>query len=636
MKIILILIILFYSSLASAATYYVRAGGTGSGCTSSGADACPTITLGLTKLTASGDILDIGPGTFYGRYSVPRAGVIIRGVGTSTIADGSSDASGGWTLATNTDRSGYSGNGADIRIWKKESLPSGLCTMTVNGESLWQINPGFSAKADEKMLAGANSTWDGSPYYTAVEHWGGVEGTWWTDPSTPTKYYLRFRNGDDPNGKVIRVAPGGSGCGGNTANPVFDVNSFNNVTISNMTIQGANIGIQVRGSSSGTIIENNTIKDGVHRILLSSPSNGTIVRNNIIFSNAYGYGQAAAVKTYLPWEGGGPTGNVTRRASFNFYQFAKYYRNGDGTEYDNGVSNHGATGSEIYSNTFTLGQEGIRVWAENGQGPIIYSNTFNGWQEAIMWEYANSGSAGNINIQIYNNTFTNNNYCVRVQDWGQHSRTDGKFFGNKCWNSTGAGSWFYFNTETGGSFLAKMYIYHNTFIGGFSSTGQAAGGFGSWGSTLGNVVFLNNIMQADTISGQIYAYGRGCLSTESWSRNWTYGVAPSCSFVVNPNPSGGSPMFTGIASSPPSNWTPSGSAVNGGIDITVPFTIGTLPTYSALPFVPDYSDSTPDIGAIPSVALGPVVTITAPVSTPTYITSTQIITIGGTASGSGF
>src|SRR6185295_20194004 len=91
-----------------------------------------------------------------------------------------------------------------------------------------------------------------------VSVWEGVEALFAVQGDN---IYVRYRNGNDPNGMTIRVGPFSDIR--NNGSPEFApflIRSRNYVSISDFEIRGSPSGVVVAGTAQNTIIENNMIK----------------------------------------------------------------------------------------------------------------------------------------------------------------------------------------------------------------------------------------------------------------------------------------------------------------------------------------------------------------------------------------
>lgn len=146
---------------------------------------------------------------------------------------------------------------------------------------------------------------------------------------------------------------------------------------------------------------------------------------------------------------------------------------------------------------------------------------------------------------------------------------------------------------------AKLYIYHNTQIGGFNAISYGR----STDQTFPDLLMVNNLMQMSTSSWipyEDYSFtGTICgnsIGTAGWDYNWSFGQDPMCDFAGGHNVWAGTKIFDDT--SLPTDWSPSGSAVSAGIDISASFDVNSV-TYPALPgFSPGYfTGGAPNMGA---------------------------------------
>ena len=104
-----------------------------------------------------------------------------------------------------------------------------------------------------------------------VDFWDGVEVMYgYVDKKT----YIRFRNGENPNGKSIKASD---------KKPAVNIADKSNIIIRDFMICGARESIFVEGKKArNNIIENNCLKHGINRVHITSGSSNNIVKNNIM------------------------------------------------------------------------------------------------------------------------------------------------------------------------------------------------------------------------------------------------------------------------------------------------------------------------------------------------------------------
>src|SRR5262249_28791135 len=128
-----------------------------------------------------------------------------------------------------------------------------------------------------------------------IPSWDTIEAVWMRNPYDYNTAYIRFRNGDNPNGaeKNIRTAPEASGqCplfyDGGHESGTFVIKNKNYITVTDLKIQGGTYQVLVTGSSAYNIIQNSEIKNGWTQVLLGDTASSNIVRNNVIHQDHFG------------------------------------------------------------------------------------------------------------------------------------------------------------------------------------------------------------------------------------------------------------------------------------------------------------------------------------------------------------
>jgi hypothetical protein len=178
---------------------------------------------------------------------------------------------------------------------------------------------------------------------------------------------------------------------------------------------------------------------------------------------------------------------------------------------------------------------------------------------------------------------------------------------------------YHLSADTAVSSPAHIYVYHNTFVGYSAILPTTPRNY----APFPNVLMVNNLMQGNNTNQYVLDqfFTDACNYSNGFAGfdyNLTYGQAWDCPWTGTHNVSANmtGKMFTDT--SLPSTWTPSGSALNAGIDISKAFVVNGV-SYSALPgFSSGYAgtDGKPDIGAAQSGTVSPTPTPTPPPPPP--------------------
>jgi len=644
-----------------AVTYYVGQGAgdaDSNSCTTAQKDADGsrkrTIQNAIDNCGGAGNTIIVRAGTYNERLTITQSGssgspFVIQGTrsGSSwlSIINANTTIANDWVLATDSDHSGFSGK----NIYKKtianfsiggNSYP--VCGLYINNEAAARIRDEAMASSwiystltgFQMLMAASGDSRDDSSYgITASPYWEGIEATFGPEPSSPTKYYLRLRNGANPNTLgTLSIAPGPTGCNNNNPSSAASIlmNAVNYVTLRDFDIVGGVTTVLIKGGASNNQLVSNRIRGGNYRVILGTPTGEPSTANNVIDGNTmeaatYGYGPNKSVNTGA-WEA---ANDAAAKARYNIYFYSKYVIAGsDGSEsVDNHITSWGATGSQVRNNTFNGGINGFHGWS-NGNFAYINNNTFSNLHENMTY-------AQGTDFRIYDNSFTNIDIPWRWQgtDMNWAPLQSVYFFRNTIWNPGDRSYLMYFHLNgVNQDVLGAFNIYHNSFVGGaYGIVIANASGFG-----FPNTLLVDNIIQGGTsyqraLDGPASTFCSTASKFGGFDYNWTYGSVPTCAWTGGSNIASGSTMFS--TGTPPVSWSPTASAQNVGLNIASSFTVNSR-SYAALPgFSPGYfTGSRPNIGAVQAAAPVVTVTITAPTSSNTFSVSTATITLGGNAS----
>ena len=597
-----------FSSIAYGATYYVATNGNDTGNGSSGSP-WRTIQKGVNTVNA-GDTLIVKAGTYNERVHLPKSGsatqpITIKGErGASgeylTIVDGG-ETVGSWTLATAEFGSGTQVYKRALPSWSYEgwsSLPA--CSMTANGRSILYISPyisesntringpnGWTPTPDQLITYSASQVV--SHYVSNVAFWDGVEGLFMV---RGPNIYVRFRNGDNPNTKTIKVSPGYVGCNLNNSplTATFFLLNKSFLTISDLEIRGATFGVAIRGTSDSNIIENNYIHDGdiqvnVYGIGLTTGPNGNIIRNNQITPNNFGFGTTLTYNMGA-WEGDvGPSAPYLYRVRGHIYIMNKFVSgNPNLSDSTNSIGLIRSRNTKIYNNTIYDTLIGMSYTYDDNGGTEFFSNTLRNGGTITFWEPMGA------NVQVHDNQISDANMCFRFQNWSQTQYTPYAsyyVYRNTCWMPPGrgfAGMYVHSNGGEANDAPSSIAFYNNTIVG--SPTGIIVG-YETSGYGLPKVLIINNIVQSSSRAMGAFWSGSDFCNVRSrlagWDYNWEYGTVDNCAWRFSNNTKSGSKIWNDSSFSSFSSAVSSTQNVGiVGIDVSKDFTIGDT-IYSPLP-----------------------------------------------------
>lgn len=569
---------------------------------SSGSDAyscTPGVTFRTIQKAANcvrpGDKVFVSADTYYERVVMQTSGTASdpivfegeRGPNGEQLAiiDGS-DATSNWVQAPEV--------GAGV--WKNTSIPYVPWMMTVDGvKEIWRIanrymdgetlniNSGYPAvNGFGHLKLPTNQVVYPYGDQSSVRYWDGIEALYGYTRGTT---YLRFRNGDNPNSKNIRVSPGPSSQFASPNGAAVTIRNKSFITVRGFTMRGARNAVLIHGTSASNqaaynIIEQNQLFHGNMRVRLSGNAVNNHIRNNYMEMRSLGIG------TYLPSLAKLGAAWPSRVYQRHFYNLDKFLVSGVGAEDDRDVGLHsdgtGATPTDnkISGNTMFGGAQGLNLEAH--RGTAIYDNLmYAHFSQHIYWN-------GNVdNMQVYDNLFlTGGQYQIRTNTMEQGGSY--YFYRNRFWIPH-PGDHIYLGGVNSDSNM-DIWFYHNSFAGGTSAfiTSFKTG----YGPT--TLKILNNVFSTDRV-----VFNGWPLKMGVYDYNWQYKDCVCTPWTGTHTITSTSQLWA--PGSMPSFILPAYSApLNAGIDASASFTVQGR-SFRALPgMTPGYAgaDKKPDLGAL--------------------------------------
>lgn len=456
---------------AQAATYYVAT--TGNDTTGTGAVGSPWRTIGKSVTVATaGDTVNIAAGTFTEFVTNSASGTPLNQItfqGTRggagewlTIIDPSTSLSVGWVAAPEI--------GAGV--WKN-TAPFTTHELTIAGKRVAFVNTTGNIAAAASAAYHTNYITTGSQLLSlsssatvmtinlnlVVPFWDGIESLWSASGNTT---YLRLRDGSDPNGLTIRVAPNTGAL--STLIPYYagvKLSGCSNVVWKNVQVQNAVGGFYLAG---GTACRNNTIQSnsvigGVAGVFLDQEAHRNLLLGNSINCNFYGTTNtgAWAHEDLVPYG-----------IRENHYLVSKYFMGNFGSLYD-GIYLYYAGDSNVISGNFVGAGLGIGIEVQGytdtpTYGTMVSSNQVQGQPGSgiILDE-------GTVNVHVCGNVLYDNNFNIRIHNLGsplEFARSH--YIYRNCGWLPDAGDQIFCHWATAPpeAYNEIVWIYHNSFNGG--------------------------------------------------------------------------------------------------------------------------------------------------------------------------
>jgi hypothetical protein len=370
----------------------------------------------------TGDTVQVAPGRYEERITIPRDGLTLQGTGPSTILDGSTPAS-GWMPAPEM------GSG----VWKAAfGAPQAL---TVDGKAVWRISDKNMASGEGKAAISRSATSTVSTAEGSVNPWDGIEALFGNHNGLT---YLRFRNGETPASRQVRTASGGG---------VITVRDRANVTLQGLTLQGGAIGVHVTGSSRQVRVEGNVIRHGSNRVRIDGQASGTVVRGNTLRVDMLGFDRF-------------PPGDQTRNPAVRRWQYDvnKFLIGATQTDDISILLQGQARDTQILNNDIGLGMTGLTFY-QTPSNARIAGNFFH--------DLGNIGiyvNADRMDGEVTGNRFRNADHGMRLESTGRPMQL--RICGNDFEGlQSGTKHIFVAGLRSGGEGPIQVTVCDNTFRG---------------------------------------------------------------------------------------------------------------------------------------------------------------------------
>ena len=405
-----------------------------------------------------------------------------------TIIDPSSDVSTGWVTASE--------KGAGVYKQKIGFEPDEI---TIGGKRIGKIRNDYMGTGGEgwKYLAmGANSEVTVLDTGLKVKFWDGIEALYGYDQaSVGAGYtYIRFRNGDNPNTKVIKAAKNGSG---------FYIENKSYITIRDIQVQNCEYSVQMREASHNNIIENCYFRNGGKRVYIFRGANNTIIRNNEMTMDYYAGDSVLGAGNFNSY-----SLLVKRHVYDTFkYVFGPNHSDDIGIYFRNIGNNTVISGNYIHGGLVGIsGYNGDYGFSVPANGVKIFNNKVRNMASVGITSGRNVE-----NMEIYNNLVYDCNLNFRLHEL---NRTDDVarsvcLYSNVTWNPPDAGVhvFMHFPTSSVPKYFPTYRIYNNVFVGGWDGFNVGSNAVLSGG--LPEYSIFNNMMLAVV---NIYSYMRTVIN----------------------------------------------------------------------------------------------------------------------------
>ncbi len=472
-------------------------------------------------------------------------------------------------------------------VYKTDSVSFPVKELTIDNKRVLGIYPTKMSDGSgfEILNTSSNETLEAIPD-VIINWWDGIEAVWGYCVETNITY-IRFRDGDNPNGMNIKAYENGNSMW-SSVKPGISLYYRSNIIIRNFHVRGAHHSISLY-LGGNNIIEDNYLTNGYARIGLYGETSNNTIRNNNMTMNYYGYDSLGAGSNGLEHIHG------VRRHIYSEFK----YTFGVSTSHDNCIR-MGIAGdnNEIYGNNMYKGLLGISYYGYV-ETPMSNTNIYNN----TIYEMSSVGitlSSGATNVTVRDNFIYDCNINIRIHKMNEENETDriGFIYGNTFWLPEGIGYHIFCHwNEENASYYPTYWIYHNTFLGGTYFLYNAGRSGYEETHTLPNMTMVNNVISS--YSALYFQSGDQFLTDQHSFGGFDY------NWIGINNHKEETPWFgeLNILSYEyiyedkkyiPEQGSP---VIDAGIDLSTDYSINNR-TYSCLPRMDgSYFYGTPDIGA---------------------------------------
>lgn len=398
--------------------------------------------------------------------------------------------------------------------------------------------------------------------------------------------YIRFRDGDDPNKRAIRIAPRGGG---------VEIVGQSWIVLRDLFVQGGQSGVAIRGPNADhNIVERCRLVNASERISVIDASH-TIVRNNDITADFY------SDKCLTGAWGSSAQGDETpdELAMKNFFYLEYKHFFGPHTTSDYGIRLTGGKDNEIAGNRLGKGGQGINV--SRTSDARVHGNTVEGMSSIGIIPMMDRL----VNVQIHENLILDCNIALRIHHINEPRQSEPRslyVYRNCVWQKPGVGTGIFFHywekNDVEPYPHPHIAIYHNTFAGG--SSGLSHNAYVEKSGGLPNTLVANNILSNPrpiSVSGAFLRLQGGWI----FDYNWLGGAGkPDAVWYGSHNLDAKGQMIWNTAKAPDVALPADSPARHAGLDLARSFELGGK-KFSALPGM----DAGYFTGPRPDLGIGP-------------------------------
>jgi hypothetical protein len=429
--------------------------------------------------TGAGDIVTVKAGV-YGEYiRISTSGAL----NSHRIVKGERGADGQWLTIIDPGKlvSGWKPAaeiGSGVFKVSQDEVGFAFEEMTVNDRRIGRIRDGMMADGSGLEILQRHKDYKLTMEGTGVEisYWDGIEAL---AANGNKSTYIRFRNGDDPNGKTIKAYKIQNVLG------LYDGASYN--TIRDFLIIGGEHGVILTNGAHNNIIGQNKIMCNRIRLGVYHGAHDNQVHLNEMTMGYYGYDDLGA------WGGGEEKLHGIREHVYKEFK----YTIGHNTSHDSAVSMmHAGSGNNFDSNFIYQGLIGITGSASIDK--VTRETKFANNNIQNMSSVGFTSSFGLTDTKFFGNRIQNCNINLRLHNINQLEESERVVFiyDNNFWQPGEIGKQIHVHWLSNGNEIspATYWIYHNTFSGGARGIYNARQ---SDKHRSPGIFFLNNILSAE-------------------------------------------------------------------------------------------------------------------------------------------